>query len=69
MIAHVTYQGRSMKLYEGKVVPEMVSYEHIWDCGNVYCSHIKCEDCILYPTGEANVVKEDYLNELRLGEW
>ena len=69
MNVNIMSNGQLTKLFNGLVVPEMRHYEKVWDCSNVYCVHIECKDCILFPTGEANKVKEEYFNELRRGEW
>lgn len=60
MIATYTFQGQLMKQYKGYTVPKVVGEWQELECGSVYCHTIKCEDCILFPTGKAVDILDEY---------
>ena len=55
-------------MYRGRVIPELMNRGGELTCDNSYCACISCFDCINYPTGVVDEIKQDYLRGIEYDE-
>ena len=63
MNASYMSRGVLMRQFKGLFVPERIHKWYEWECGNVYCNDIPCQECILFPTISTKETRDTYERE------